>query len=137
MTAETRPEFTFNADPFEVAERLRSAHLFSGRIFAKILNAEGFTREENNKPLYRALLQLPPAKIVGISYRGAVLPLITTHDGSCVLLREISVVRNPDREQLFNNPDDISIVLGIDKGTVRSVSIKDPYIPSLRILPSR
>lgn len=103
----------------------RTIHV-SGRRFT-IMAAEGYSRRENEAPLYRPLTTMTPGQVYCPRQRRAILFLIACRDGmaygGCILIREL---RTPTGA-VFTGPAAVSEALGIGmhKATGRMVELPE------------
>lgn len=130
----SKPEFSFDQDAFEVAERIKGSRLIVVDKTVIIKNAEGYYRQENEKGQYSALLTQEPGVLMGIKYRNVVLPLISTQDGSCVLLLALEVKREEEDTKVVNGPGNVGKEIGLQKGDVYRIIIEDPYEKIFRLV---
>jgi hypothetical protein len=91
-------------------------HAPNGRTFT-IGQAEGYSREENDVPLYRPILEMEPGRTYFPRRRNAILFLIACKGGGCVLIRELRV-----QDGIISGPGAVSEAVGVDtpntEGTV-------------------
>lgn len=127
-------EFNFNLDAFELEERIKGAHLRIGFFETRILKAEGFSRAENNQPRYQLVTRLKPGELVGVPYRGIVLPLVATKDGSCLLLHSLEIPRLNNMTERIKGSGNVSKVLELRRNEINQLDIEDTGIPILRLI---
>src|SRR3972149_473693 len=124
----SNPEFGFDEDPHKVAQNIKGATLLVGSSSFTITEVQGFTREENDTGAYRVLLGEAPGTLVGVPHRKAeALPLIVTHDGSCVLIRGMTISDQDDQLKHIKGPGKVSQAIGLISRDVRRITIEDPY----------
>ncbi|MDD5438037.1 MAG: hypothetical protein PHC70_02745 [Patescibacteria group bacterium] len=82
-----------------------------GGLEAEILEAKGYSRSDNDTPLYSPIISMQPGGVYLPRYRGGILFLIACRDGmdagGCILVKKISI--NGD---VFNGPGRVSEALG-------------------------
>ena len=100
-------------DPKRVAVDLLGRVMQVGELFATILEARGYAREENSG-LYGPVLTLSSGSVYCPRRHNTLLVLIATHDqgapGGCVLIREVEI-----DGVLYKGPGKVSASLGIDR----------------------
>jgi hypothetical protein len=131
---EVEQKFTFDATSTEVALNLLDAQIDFGSLRATIFNTEPFTKEENQKPKYHFLTQMRPGLLTGILYRGYVLPVFSTEDGSCVLLHEVHI-QDQEGIQRVKGPGRVARAIGLQGFDTRQVEVvEDTLPPVLRVV---
>lgn len=122
INREDKPIFTFDAASEIVAEQIKNAHLIVGEHDLTITGVRTFTREQNKAKSgqhYRLILESPVGKFLSVPYMGQyVLPIITTHEKSCVLIDGGKI-----GNQEIKGPGKISKVLGLQKNGVYAMQV--------------
>jgi len=92
---------------------LRGKILRVGSKVYTINEAEGFARDENERGIYKPIVDMAPGEVYCPRARNTILFLIACHDGrgpgGCVLIRGLL---SPDRG-LIDKPGNVSAALGI------------------------
>jgi len=107
-----------------LAKALVGRKLMVGGIEVEILSAQGFSRKENEAPLYEPILSKVPGEVYCPRNRGAILLLVACQDvslpGGCVLIRKVKI-----GEVEHNGPGKVTEALGItehkSEGQLREV----------------
>lgn len=133
-----REEFSFDEDAFEVEQNIEGAQFLFGDKTFIVKKAQGFSRKDNEPKPYNMVFTEPVGVLVGIPYRGpkggGVLPLITTHDGSGILLREGEIVTAEGSRQKIKNAQAIAREMELERGDVKGITIEDPYTKIFRLM---
>jgi len=100
-------------NPKKVAVDLLGRVMQVGQLFATILDAEGYTREQNTG-LYTPVVSMEPGSVYCPRRHNTVLLLLATYDqgerGGCVLVREVEI-----DGILYKGPGKVTACLGIDQ----------------------
>ena len=97
-----------------LAKDIQGRVLHLGNNWYTIVEAQGFSRKQNDAGLYRPLLEMAPGTVYFARHRNALLFLIACKDGQgtggCVLIREIL-----DQESaVHSGPGAVSAALGVE-----------------------
>lgn len=128
-----KPKFTFHEDPFRVAEEIKGAQLIVANETFVIANTKGFSREDNERGGYEKVLEEEPGVMVGIPHRKAILPLITTINGGCILIKAVSIPKVEGKPEIIKGPGNVADRLGLKTGDTHAVIIEDPFNKVLRL----
>lgn len=127
-----KPEFSFNGDPFDVADKIKGARVNVGDKNLVVKDAEGFTRQENERGQYRAIARQQPGMLMGLPYRNSTLPLISTQDGSCVLIRSVEITEE-GISKTIKGPGRVADEMGLRKNDIFNMVVEDPIERVLKV----
>jgi len=103
--------------------------VYDGMAEVEITKAQGYSRKENESPLYEPLLTMKPGEVYCPRYRGAILILIACLDGDesggCVLLRAVKL-----GEAVRKGPAAVAIALSVTdhKTRGRIIELRDKLV---------
>lgn len=107
------PSF-WDADHGTVASQLPGVQLVHGGTDAIILATKGYPRSDNASGIYQPILQMPPGAVYCPRHRNAILTLIVTRDGGCVLIKAVE-----SGGQAVDGPGKVSEALGLTEARSR------------------
>lgn len=96
---------------------------------AEVLEAQGFSRRENDTPLYTPILSMQPGQVYCPRYRGAILFLVACRDGGCALIKKISI-----NGTVHKGPGKVSEALGLTEHGQSGTLTESRGLLILRIL---
>lgn len=105
----------------QAAKSLVGQKLVVGNREAEIVSAKGYSRKENEDPLYAPILDLEPGQVYCPRFRGAILLLIACNDGvsrgGCILVKEVRI-----GDEIHKGPGRVTAALGItEHGTTGAI----------------